>query len=113
MEEVFPLSEALAAVSKWDFGLQRRLSFEYIVFGGLNDSAEHADTLLDLLAGLRCRVNLIRFHAVPDAPFPATDESRLIAFRDMLSDEGLTTTIRASRGQDILAACGLLSSRQS
>ncbi|MBL7114836.1 MAG: 23S rRNA (adenine(2503)-C(2))-methyltransferase RlmN [Kiritimatiellae bacterium] len=109
IESVYPMADSLEVVRNWNFGLQRRISFEYIVFSGMNDTPAHADALLDLLAGLRCRVNLIRFHPVPDTPLPATDEQRLVDFRDKLADEGLTTTIRASRGQDILAACGLLS----
>jgi 23S rRNA (adenine2503-C2)-methyltransferase len=111
VESVYPLSDSLDVVRDWDFGLQRRISFEYIVFGGMNDTPEHAESLLRLLAGLRCRVNLIRFHPIPGTPLPGTDEERLIAFRDALSDQGLTTTIRASRGQDVFAACGLLSTK--
>lgn len=90
---------------------QRRLSFEYIVFGGLNDSKEHADALLRLLEGLSCRVNLIRFHDIPDTPFRNAPDDRMTWFRDYLTHHGLFTTIRASRGQDIYAACGLLSTK--
>ncbi len=88
---------------------QRRLSFEYIVFDGVNDSRKHADALIRLLQGLDCRVNLIRFHSIPDTPLQGVDEKRMVAFRDYLTSRGLFTTIRASRGQDIFAACGLLS----
>ena len=111
IESVYPVADSLKVVRNWDFGLQRRISFEYIVFSGLNDTPAHADALLDLLAGIRCRVNLIRFHPIPGTPLPATDEQRLQDFCDTLTDEGLTTTIRASRGQDIFAACGLLSTK--
>jgi 23S rRNA (adenine2503-C2)-methyltransferase len=111
VESVYPLADSLEIIRRWDFGLQRRISFEYIVFSGMNDTPAHADALLDLLAGIRCRVNLIRFHPVPGTPLPGTDEERIEDFRDRLSDEGLTTTIRASRGEDILAACGLLSTK--
>lgn len=111
VESVYPAADTLAVLRDWDFGLQRRVSFEYIVFGGLNDTPAHADALLSLLAGLRCRVNLIRFHPVPGTPLPATDEQRLLSFQQMLVRKGLTTTIRASRGQDIFAACGLLSTK--
>jgi 23S rRNA (adenine2503-C2)-methyltransferase len=111
IESVYPVADSLEVVRNWDFGLQRRISFEYIVFSGLNDTPAHADALLDLLAGIRCRVNLIRFHPIPGTPLPATDEQRLQDFCDTLTDEGLTTTIRASRGQDIFAACGLLSTK--
>ncbi|MBO5698391.1 MAG: 23S rRNA (adenine(2503)-C(2))-methyltransferase RlmN [Bacteroidaceae bacterium] len=91
---------------------QRRLTFEYIVFGGLNDKKKHADALLDLLKDLDCRVNLIRFHTIPDSPFKNTEEKNITWFRDYLNEHGLTTTIRASRGQDIFAACGLLSTKK-
>lgn len=91
---------------------QRRLTFEYIVFDGLNDSDDHADALLRLLAPLDCRVNLIRFHTIPDTPFRTTDEKQLLHLCDYLNARGLLTTIRASRGQDIYAACGLLSTKK-
>ena len=91
---------------------QRRLSFEYIVFDGLNDSLRHADALLDLLKDLDCRVNLIRFHDIPDTPLRGVDNEQMTRFRDYLTAHGLFTTIRASRGQDIFAACGLLSTAQ-
>lgn len=90
---------------------QRRLSFEYIVFGGLNDSREHADALLSKLRDLSCRVNLIRFHDIPNTPFHGASEDKMTWFRDYLTSHGLFTTIRASRGQDIYAACGLLSTK--
>lgn len=88
---------------------QRRLTFEYIVFHGLNDTQRHADALLRLLEGLDCRVNLIRFHTIPDTPFVGADEAMMQRFRDYLTRHGLFATIRASRGEDIFAACGLLS----
>ena len=89
--------------------LQRRLSFEYILFGGLNDTLRHAKELVKLLKDLPCRVNLIRFHQIPDVPLHTTDEQTIVRFRDYLTQHGVFTTIRASRGQDIYAACGLLS----
>ena len=88
---------------------QRRLSFEYILFDGVNDTLRHADALLNLLSELDCRINLIRFHDIPDSPLHGVDDKRMERFRDYLTAHGLFTTIRASRGQDIFAACGLLS----
>ena len=88
---------------------QRRVSFEYIVFAGINDSLRHADALISLLKDLDCRVNLIRFHSIPDTPLNGVDDTQMLRFRDYLTSHGLFTTIRASRGQDIFAACGLLS----
>jgi 23S rRNA (adenine2503-C2)-methyltransferase len=88
------------------------------MFGGLNDSRQHAQAAVDLLQPLdkaiggkwdsQLRVNLIRFHQIPDVDLPAADEHRMEQFRDYLCQHGITTTIRASRGQDIYAACGLL-----
>ena len=89
--------------------VQRRCSFEYICFAGLNDTTTHAREIVKLLDGLECRVNLIRFHEIPDVDLPGADEKRMEALRDYLTKHGVFTTIRASRGQDIFAACGLLS----
>ena len=108
-EKAMPLEETLALLRQYDFTHQRRCSFEYICFGGLNDSPMYGREIVRLLQGLECRVNLIRFHEIPDVDLPATDESRMEALRDYLTHHGITTTIRASRGQDIFAACGLLS----
>lgn len=105
--EVFRKSGATHANS--DISHQRRLSFEYIVFDGINDGIKHADALINLLQGLDCRVNLIRFHDIPDTPLHGVSDKKMISFRDYLTSHGLFTTIRASRGQDIFAACGLLS----
>ena len=100
--------ELLELLSKQDWSHQRRLSFEYIVFGGLNDSERHAKELVRLLSPMECRVNLIRFHEIPDTPYKGASEEKMIWLRDYLTKHGVTTTIRASRGQDIFAACGLL-----
>ena len=108
-EKAMPLAETLDLLRQYDFTHQRRCSFEYICFGGLNDTPLYAREIVRLLQGLECRVNLIRFHAIPDVDLPASDERRMEAMRDYLTAHGITTTIRASRGQDIFAACGLLS----
>ena len=103
------IEEIVELLRKYDFSHQRRLSFEYIVFDGLNDTKEHAKEIIRLLRGLECRVNLIRFHQIPNVPLRSSNENRMLALRDYLTEHGLFTTIRASRGQDIFAACGLLS----
>ncbi len=108
-EKAMPLSETIDLLRQYDFTHQRRCSFEYICFGGLNDSPTYAREIVRLLEGLECRMNLIRFHEIPDVNLPSSDEKRMEALRDYLTNHGITTTIRASRGQDILAACGLLS----
>ena len=94
---------------QYDFSHQRRCSFEYICFGGLNDTPVYGREIVRLLQGLDCRVNLIRFHEIPGVDLPGSDEKRMEALRDYLTAHGVFTTIRASRGQDIFAACGLLS----
>lgn len=108
-ERGMSIEEVVKLLREYDFTHQRRLSFEYILFGGLNDTPTHARAIVRLLEGLECRVNLIRFHQIPDVPLHESDEERMEAFRDYLTHHGVFTTIRASRGQDIFAACGLLS----
>lgn len=108
-EKAFPISEIIDELRNYDFSHQRRLSFEYIVFGGVNDSPVHAKELIKLLRGMHCRVNLIRFHQIPGVDLHGANEETMIKLRDYLTEHGITTTIRASRGEDIFAACGLLS----
>lgn len=108
-EKAMPIAETVELLKGYDFTHQRRCSFEYICFGGLNDSPVYGREIAKLLNGLECRVNLIRFHEIPDAHLPSSDEKRMEVLRDYLTHHGIMTTIRASRGQDILAACGLLS----
>ncbi|MBR1389161.1 MAG: 23S rRNA (adenine(2503)-C(2))-methyltransferase RlmN [Prevotella sp.] len=103
------ITEVVSLLKQYDFTHQRRCSFEYICFAGLNDTTTHAREIVRLLDGLECRVNLIRFHEIPDVDLPGADEKRMEALRDYLTHHGVFTTIRASRGQDIFAACGLLS----
>ncbi len=107
-EKSFSLTEFLPLLAQFDWTHQRRLSFEYIVFEGLNDTPAHAQELVRLLSPLECRVNLIRFHEIPETPYKGASEETMVWLRDYLSRHGVTTTIRASRGQDIYAACGLL-----
>ena len=109
VEKAFPMHGVLDLIRQYDFTHQRRVSFEYIVFKNLNDSVQHAKALAELLKDIPCRVNLIRFHAIPNVPLQTTDLSKMEAFRDILNDRGVTCTIRASRGEDIFAACGMLS----
>ena len=107
-EKAYSINDLLTLLRKQDWSHQRRLSFEYIVFVGLNDSERHARELVRLLSPIECRVNLIRFHEIPDTPYRGASEERMVWLRDYLTKHGVTTTIRASRGQDIFAACGLL-----
>ena len=111
-EKAFSITEMVEILRRYDFSKQRRLSFEYIVFKGVNDSLIYAKELVRLLRGLDCRMNLIRFHAIPNVDLEGTDMESMIAFRDYLTQHGLFATIRASRGEDIFAACGMLSTAQ-
>lgn len=111
-EKAFSITEIVDILRKYDFSKQRRLSFEYIVFKGVNDSLIYAKELVKLLRGLDCRMNLIRFHAIPNVDLEGADMESMIAFRDYLTQHGLFATIRASRGEDIFAACGMLSTAQ-
>lgn len=108
-EKAFSITEIVELLRNYDFSKQRRLSFEYIVFQGVNDSLLYAKELLKLLRGLDCRINLIRFHAIPGVDLEGADMETMTALRDYLTSHGLFTTIRASRGEDIFAACGMLS----
>lgn len=108
VQKAWPLHDVIGLIKEYDFTGQRRVSFEYTMFAGLNDDKRHADALYRLLKGLECRVNLIRFHKIPDAPFETSPQVVMEKFRDRLSNHGITCTIRASRGEDILAACGML-----
>ena len=112
-ERAMPISEIVELLRGYDLSHQRRLSFEYIVFGGLNDSTTHARELLRLLHGLDCRINLIRFHHIPGTELCGCSEERMQSFRDYLTSHGIFTTIRASRGEDIFAACGLLNTARN
>ena len=106
-EKMMPITEVVKLLKQHDWSHQRRVSFEYICWPG-NTTMRHAKEMLRLLKGLNCRVNLIRFHEGVDRDFPASDEQQMVFFRDYLTEHGLTTTIRRSRGEDILAACGML-----
>jgi 23S rRNA (adenine2503-C2)-methyltransferase len=112
VQNVYPIADVINTVRIFDFGRQRRVSFEYILFEGLNDSDAHVKKLSRLFDGLRCRVNLLRFHEIPGAPLKGATDTGLIRFRDKLNEKGIVATIRASRGEDILAACGMLSTRE-
>lgn len=112
-ENAFSMNEMLEILKGYDFSHQRRLSFEYTLFEGVNDSLDHAKQLVATLQGLSCRVNLIRFHAIPDSPLRPVSDEKMLEFRDYLTKHGAFATIRASRGEDIWAACGMLSTTKN
>ena len=112
IENSYSIREVCDILRRYDFTHQRRVSFEYIVLEGMNCSMRHIKELSRLLDGIKCRINLIRFHKIPDSPFFSPDLEKIIEFRDTLTKRGIQTTLRASRGEDIEAACGLLSTAE-
>lgn len=111
VERAYPMGEIISLLRRYDFSHQRRLSFEYTMFRGLNDSQRHCRELARCLRGLECRVNLIRYHAIPGSELQPASPEKMERFRDALNAEGVTATIRASRGEDIMAACGMLAGK--
>lgn len=111
VQGAWPLQDVVDLIRQYDFSGQRRVSFEYTMFAGFNDTKVHADALVRLLKGLECRMNLIRFHKIPDFPYETSSSVVIENFRQRLNNAGLMTTVRASRGEDILAACGMLAGK--
>ena len=112
-QKAWDIRAVMDLIREYDFSGQRRVSFEYTMFAGFNDDKRHADALIRLLRGLECRVNLIRFHEIPDFPYRCASDHAMEAFRDRLNDHQILCTIRSSRGEDILAACGMLAGQHS
>ena len=113
VEKAWPLQDVIDLIKQYDFTGQRRVSFEYTIFDGWNNTPRHAKQLVRLLRGLECRVNLRRVHRIPDFQYGPAPETAMEDFREMLERGGLTATIRASRGEDIFAACGLLAGKHN
>ncbi len=111
-EKEYPLADMIRDLRRSGVRGQRRISFEYIVLSGLNDSSRHSAELARLLSGMRCRVNLIAFHPVAGSRFRSAPRETIERFEAELKAAGIQTTIRQSRGLDIAAACGLLSTRE-
>ena len=108
VQGAWPIQEVIDLIRQYDFTGQRRVSFEYTMFAGFNDTKAHADALIRMLRGLECRMNLIRFHKIPDFPYETSPDVIIENFKNRLNNSGIMTTVRASRGEDILAACGML-----
>ncbi|MCQ2203623.1 MAG: 23S rRNA (adenine(2503)-C(2))-methyltransferase RlmN [Bacteroidales bacterium] len=111
-EKAFPIAKTIEALRKYDWTGQRRLSFEYTMFEGKNDTPSHVSAITKLLAGIRCRINIINFNQIPDSDLKGSSRQKMERFRDSLNDKGFTATIRNSKGGDIFAACGLLSTKE-
>lgn len=107
------IREVLQVLRQYDFRHQRHLSFEYLLLKGVNDTPLHAKETVKLLRGLNCKVNLLRFHDIGQTQWQGAQEDVIIAFRDYLTKHGIHATIRRSRGQDIDAACGMLTTKDS
>lgn len=107
-QKAYPIAKTIEMLREYDFHGQRRLSFEYIMFDGINDTDRHLKELVRLLSGLHCRMNLIRFHQIPDSPLRGSSMSVIKQFNGALNNAGIITTTRGSRGEDIFAACGML-----
>lgn len=112
IQNVYPLKDVIETIQQYDIGKYRRVSFEYIMFKGINDTRRHVNELARILNKVNCRINLIRFHAIPGTPLVSSDEDVIADFQQALNAKGIVTTLRASRGQDIDAACGLLSTKE-
>lgn len=110
-ERAFPIRNVMQLLQAYDFSHQRRLSLEYIMWRNVNDDLAHADMLASLIGKVECRVNLIRFHAIPGVDLVPSSEEKMIIFRNYLNSKGIICTIRASRGEDIMAACGMLAGK--
>ncbi len=106
------IKDILDIIREHEFKGQRRVSFEYILLKGINDTPSHIKELARILNKIKCRINIIRFHPIPGSPFVSPDMQTTIRFRDALNSKGIIATVRASRGEDIGAACGLLSTME-
>lgn len=113
VEKAWPVADVMAVLREYDFAHQRRLSVEYTMWHGINDDMRHADALARLLRGSSARANLIRYHAIPGGAMQPSAQKTMEAFRDRLNERGVTATIRASRGEDIEAACGMLAGKDN
>jgi 23S rRNA (adenine2503-C2)-methyltransferase len=109
VNRTYPLSELMRTCREYPLPPRKRITFEYILLAGVNDSAEQARKLAGILKGVRAKVNLIPFNPHPGSPYRSPGEERILAFQDVLRKANLTAIIRRSRGNEISAACGQLS----
>jgi len=109
VQRLYPVNKVIDLLKSYSFEKQRRISFEYILFKDLNDTDAHIKQLARILNGLRCKINLMHFHPIPGSSLVGSDDKTIKSFQEKLNDKGIIATVRASRGEDILAACGLLS----
>jgi 23S rRNA (adenine2503-C2)-methyltransferase len=107
----YPLEQLMRACRAYPLGERERLTFEYVMLDGINDSDSNARELVRLLSGIRAKVNLIPHNPAPELPYAASSMDRIQAFQRILTERGLPSFIRRPRGQDISAACGQLAAR--
>jgi 23S rRNA (adenine2503-C2)-methyltransferase len=111
VENANPIEETLRLIRSRREDRERRVSFEYTMFAGVNDTPRHVDGISRLLNGLSVRINLIPFHQLEGSPLTPTPPEEIDAFAERLREKGFRTSVRHSRGQDINAACGMLWTR--
>jgi len=104
----YPIADLIAAVRFYQNRTRQRVTFEYVLIKGLNDSAGHAKMLVRLLKGLACNVNLIEHNPFPACRYTGSGGNRIREFAAVLNDAGIETTVRFRMGRDIKAACGQL-----
>jgi 23S rRNA (adenine2503-C2)-methyltransferase len=107
----YPLAELMEACRSFPLGERERLTFEYVMLAGINDSDLHARELVRLLSSTKAKVNLIPHNPAPELPYLSSSTDRILAFQKILTEAGLPSFIRRPRGQDISAACGQLAAR--
>ncbi len=108
LNKKYGVAEIIAAAKKFPLRKRGRITFEYVLLAGVNDSADDARKLAKLLAGVRSKVNLIPLNAAPGIPFERPSDEAIDTFAKVLADSGLIVSVRKSRGRDIRAACGQL-----
>ncbi|MDX2443572.1 MAG: 23S rRNA (adenine(2503)-C(2))-methyltransferase RlmN [Bacteroidales bacterium] len=113
IEKAQPFQKIINEIKSHDINRHRKISIEYILFKGVNDTPRHVNELAKVLNGIRCRVNLIHYHPIPGTSLMGTSLHNMEKFRNDLNNKGIVATIRKSRGQDIAAACGMLSTNKS
>ena len=112
LEKIYAIKDVMEMLGEYDFAHQRRLSVEYIMWQWFNDDIKHAEALREIIPNEHVRVNLIRYHLIPEIPkLRTSSDERMAQFRDYLNGKGITCTIRRSRGEDISAACGQLAGK--
>jgi 23S rRNA (adenine2503-C2)-methyltransferase len=112
INRAYKLDDLMKSVRYYIDKTGRRISFEYGLFGGVNDSVEHAEELASLLKGLKCHVNLIPVNYVPERDYVRTPKDKIFAFEKTLKNRGINVTIRREQGHDIDAACGQLRAKE-